>query len=185
MAFERLFRLVATGRSGARPAGRSVNCARTFALSLSASNSPPAPLTRSAPLNPVSWSATCFGAAVIVLSLLATNLILSGCVMSEEMKRIESTEKAQKQRAEANSTDLTGEQVFVRSCNTCHPLGKAGLGPSLENLPGKFPEDAALTAFLRKGKGMMPAQTKDVLNDQEMSNLVVYLRQLTAPEESK
>jgi cytochrome c2 len=105
--------------------------------------------------------------------------------MSEEMKRIESTEKAQKQRAEANSTDLTGEQVFVRSCNTCHPLGKVGLGPSLEDLPSKFPEDAALTAFLRKGKGMMPAQTKEVLNDQEMSNLVVYLRQLTAPEEGK
>ena len=157
MAFERLFRLLATGRGGRRPAERSVNCPLTFTS----------------------------GAVVIVFSLLSTSLTLSGCVMSEEMKRIESTEKAQKQRAEANSTDLTGEQVFVRSCNTCHPLGKAGLGPSLESVPAKFPEDAALTAFLRKGKGMMPAQTKDVLNDQEMSNLVVYLRQLTAPEESK
>lgn len=155
MAFERLFRLLVTGRGGRRPAERSVN------------------------------SLTFTSGAATLLSLLLTTLALSGCVMSEEMKRIESTEKAQKQRAEANSTDLTGEQVFVRSCNTCHPLGKANLGPSLENLSSKFPEDAALIAFLRKGKGMMPPQTKDVLNDQEMSNLVVYLRQLTAPEESK
>ena len=115
-----------------------------------------------------------------LLSLSAN--LLSGCVMSEEMKRIESTERAQRQRAEASSTDLNGEQVFIRSCNTCHPQGKAGMGPSLEVIPAKYADDQALIAFLRRGKGMMPPQSKDVLNDQEMTNLIGYLRQLTAPE---
>lgn len=124
-----------------------------------------------------------FSTLSLLLMLSLIPLSLSGCVMSEEMKRIESNEKAQRQRAEASSSDLTGEQLFIRSCNTCHPQGKAGMGPSLENVPTKYADDAALVSFLRKGQGMMPAQTKDVINDQEMSNLVIYLRQLTAPEE--
>lgn len=98
--------------------------------------------------------------------------------MSEEMRRIAEVKKAQKQRDSAGSTNLNGEQIFYRSCNTCHPSGRLGMGPSLKNLAKNFPEDAALKSFLRKGKGMMPAQRPDILNDQELDNLVVYLREL-------
>jgi mono/diheme cytochrome c family protein len=104
--------------------------------------------------------------------------MLSGCVMGEEMKRIDAVKKAQQERNEAGSTNLTGEQIFVRTCNTCHPGGRAGMGTSLENLAKDFPDDAGLRAYLRKGKGMMPPQPKEVLNDQEMDNLVAYLRAL-------
>ena len=41
-----------------------------------------------------------------------------------------------------------------------------------------FPTDDALKKFIRSGKGMMPAQGKDALNDKELDNLVAYLRQL-------
>lgn len=110
--------------------------------------------------------------------LFASSCLLSGCVMSEEMKRIAAVKQAQQARQESGSTDLTGEQIFIRTCNTCHPGGSAGMGPSLENLAKDFPTDAKLKAFLRHGKGIMPPQPKEVLNDKEMDNLIGYLRAL-------
>ncbi|MBS2006688.1 MAG: cytochrome c [Cyanobacteria bacterium SZAS TMP-1] len=112
------------------------------------------------------------------LLIVAANA-LNGCVMSEEMKRISAQKKAEEMRQESGSTNLTGEQIFVRTCNTCHPQGRAGMGPSLENLAKDFPDDAKLKAFIRQGKGIMPGQPKEVLNDQELDNLVGYLRALT------
>ena len=101
--------------------------------------------------------------------------------MSEEIKRIGETRRAELRQESASSTNLTGEQVFIRSCNTCHPGGRAGLGPALESLNKDFPEDAGLKSFLRSGKGLMPAQPPTVINDIEIDNLVVYLRALNAP----
>jgi len=98
--------------------------------------------------------------------------------MSEEMRRIEETKEAQQRREASRSTNLTGEQIFVRSCNTCHPHGKAGLGPTLEHLSDHYAEDSALKALIRKGKGTMPPQPKSVLNEEELDNLVEYLRGL-------
>lgn len=103
---------------------------------------------------------------------------LSGCVMSEEMKRIDQVKKAQRERAMEGSTNLTGEQIFIRSCNTCHPSAKAGMGPSLEAMNAKFPEDLALKQFIRKGKGMMPGQSVERINNDELDNLITYLRAL-------
>ncbi len=103
---------------------------------------------------------------------------LGGCSMGEEVKRIEQTRQAQIRQEQGASTDLSGEQVFIRSCNTCHPGGRKGFGPSLENLNEQFPDDKKLKAFLREGKGIMPPQPKAVINDKEMDNLVTYLRNL-------
>lgn len=113
-----------------------------------------------------------------VFCLLSLTANLAGCVMSEEIKRIDAVKKNQKEREQEGSTNLTGEVLFVRSCNTCHPGGQAGMGPSLENIATKFPQDAQLKQFIRKGKGIMPAQPVDVINDQELDNLIGYLRQL-------
>jgi cytochrome c2 len=103
-----------------------------------------------------------------------------GCAMSEEMKRIQEKNATERMRAASLSSNLTGEQLFVRSCNTCHPGGKSGLGPALTDLPERFPEDDALRAFIRKGKGIMPGQSAQSMNDQELDNLIAYLRVLTA-----
>lgn len=100
--------------------------------------------------------------------------------MQEEVRRIEAAKQAGQLREASRSTNLTGEQIFYRSCNTCHPSGKKGMGPRLDMIAEHFPEDKALIALLRKGKGMMPAQTKDDINDEELKNLVMYVRTLSA-----
>lgn len=102
--------------------------------------------------------------------------LLSSCSISEEARRIESVRQAQLRRQAQMSDDLTGAQVFVRSCNTCHPGGLSGLGPGLEHLSEHFPDDRSLVEFIRTGSGEMPAQTEAVLNDREMENLIIYLR---------
>ncbi|HEY9714789.1 MAG TPA: hypothetical protein V6C72_15075, partial [Chroococcales cyanobacterium] len=80
--------------------------------------------------------------AIGALGVFGASAMLSGCAMSEEVKRIEEQEQAQEQREIGRSTNLTGEQVFIRSCNTCHPGGKAGpMAPSLEEIDKQFPDD--------------------------------------------
>jgi mono/diheme cytochrome c family protein len=98
--------------------------------------------------------------------------------MSEEIKRIEEVQRKKEGQEQSMSTNLTGEQIFKRSCNTCHPGGSEGMGPSLSNLNIHFPKDDDLKAFIRTGRGMMPAQTKEVLDDKELDNLVSYLRNM-------
>lgn len=110
--------------------------------------------------------------------------LLSACSMGEEMRRIEASKQAKKLQEASMSTNLTGEQVFVRSCNTCHPGGKQGMGPSLEFADLHFPDDKALANFIRAGKGMMPSQPEDSINDQELSNLISYVRKLSAEMKS-
>jgi mono/diheme cytochrome c family protein len=112
----------------------------------------------------------------IMLFLAATQV--AACSMSEEVKRIEAVRRAELRHEAASSTNLSGEQIFIRSCNTCHPGGGKGIGPTLAKVNEHFGEDNALKALLRKGKGTMPAQSKAVLNDEEMNNLVAYLRTL-------
>lgn len=103
---------------------------------------------------------------------------LSACSMGEEMRRIEESKHANELRAASMSTNLTGEQIFVRSCNTCHPGGKEGMGPNLIAMETDFPSDDKLKAFIRKGKGMMPSQPVEDINDTEIENLITYLRRL-------
>ena len=113
---------------------------------------------------------------IVLLSLAAF-----GCSMSEEMRRIEETREAQLRREQSKSTNLSGEQVFVRSCNTCHPQGKAGMGPSLEHISEHFPDEESLKTFIRNGKGLMPGQPKNVINEPEMDNLLEYLKTFSTP----
>jgi mono/diheme cytochrome c family protein len=105
-------------------------------------------------------------------------LLLGGCSMKEEIKRIEAVKQAQQANEASRSDNLTGEQVFIRSCNTCHPSGKKGFGPSLIAMDDHFPTDDKLKALIRDGKGAMPGQPPATLNDRELSNLVDYLRRL-------
>jgi mono/diheme cytochrome c family protein len=110
--------------------------------------------------------------AIAMLALLS----LSGCAMNEEVKRINETQRAQKSRDASRSTNLTGEQLFIRTCNTCHPGGKEGMGPSLQNVDKDLPDDNAVKKLIRQGRGIMPGQPKDVINDAELDLLVQYVR---------
>jgi mono/diheme cytochrome c family protein len=115
--------------------------------------------------------------SITLLLLTITTSTLFGCSMREEIRRIEEVKKQQMASDQSRSTNLTGEQIFIRSCNTCHPSGKLGMGPSLINMDQRFPTDDALKKLIRSGKGIMPPQPKTTLNDQELDNLVAYLRQ--------
>lgn len=115
-------------------------------------------------------------------SVLMAILLLSACSMGEEVKRIQAVKEMERERAQSQSTDLTGEQVFIRSCNTCHPRGRQGMGPALDKMDEHFPADDQMKRFIRMGKGVMPAQGKDTLNDIELDNLVKYLRAMPKPQ---
>ena len=112
------------------------------------------------------------------LVLAAAAGLIHGCSMSEEVRRIEQVKQLEQQREAQGTTNLTGNQIFIRSCNTCHPGGRQGMGPSLDRLAEHFPEDKSLKVFIRKGRGTMPAQPKETISDQELDSLVGYLRQL-------
>jgi mono/diheme cytochrome c family protein len=120
----------------------------------------------------------CFADLAKIAPAVVVALLLSACSIAEEVKHIEEVQKAEQRQETARSENLTGEQLFVRSCNTCHPGGKAGIGPSLEEINTKMPDDAQLKALIRKGRGNMPPQSKETINDQELENLVAYLRSL-------
>jgi mono/diheme cytochrome c family protein len=115
--------------------------------------------------------------AVFILSLFLIALV-TGCSMSEELKRIEKTAAVEDKQDASRTSTLTGEQLFIRSCNTCHPSGKAGVGPSLEKLSERYPDDETLKALIRKGKGIMPGQPKSTITDIELDNLIEYIRAL-------
>jgi mono/diheme cytochrome c family protein len=68
---------------------------------------------------------------------------------------------------------VAGQQVFMRNCYQCHPGGNAGLGPSLNGLPG-----FAIRTQVRNGFGAMPAFDDKRISDQDLGNVVAYLKSL-------
>lgn len=125
-----------------------------------------------------SLKGTSVSIVTLIILLSALTWTLAGCSMGEEVKRIKAVSEMEKQREASHSTDLTGEQIFIRSCNTCHPRGRKGMGPSLEKMNEHFLTDEMLKRFIRQGKGVMPPQPPQALNDKELDNLVKYLRKL-------
>lgn len=69
----------------------------------------------------------------------------------------------------------SGQQVFMESCNRCHPAGNAGLGPSIINkpIPGFL-----IKKQVRNGYGAMPSFDKEHLSDEKLDNLVKYIKEL-------
>jgi mono/diheme cytochrome c family protein len=67
---------------------------------------------------------------------------------------------------------LRGRHVFQVNCYRCHPGGRAGLGPGLNNKP--LPE-AALRLQVRRGVGAMPGFTHAALSNRELDDLMAYL----------
>src|SRR5262245_52153821 len=70
-----------------------------------------------------------------------------------------------------------GEAVYKRYCNSCHPGGARGAGPSLIELaPGL--SDEQLRAVVRNGKTRMPAYGPSTISDEQLTELVAYIRTL-------
>lgn len=75
-----------------------------------------------------------------------------------------------------NSSEVEhGQQVFMEFCNGCHPGGTAGLGPAINNkrLPGFL-----IRTQVRRGLGVMPGFSEEVISDEALDALVEYLAAL-------
>jgi mono/diheme cytochrome c family protein len=74
-----------------------------------------------------------------------------------------------------------GRVVYMEYCNQCHPGGEAGLGPALN--------DKALPTFLKKfqvrqGLGSMPSFSDEEISDEELDDIMTYLKDLRGHEET-
>lgn len=68
-----------------------------------------------------------------------------------------------------------GRIAYMKYCHQCHPGGEAGLGPSLN--------DKALPTFLkrfqvRQGIGSMPSFSEEEISDEELDDIMEYLKAL-------
>ncbi|HEY0068959.1 MAG TPA: cytochrome c, partial [Chloroflexia bacterium] len=71
----------------------------------------------------------------------------------------------------------SGEVVFGRYCNACHPGGGFGAGPSLIlALPGL--SDDQVRDIVRHGKNRMPGFSTQEISDTELDDLIGYMRGL-------
>lgn len=66
-----------------------------------------------------------------------------------------------------------GQKLYMQYCQRCHPDGEGGLGPSIYYLPG-----FAKKFQVRHGLGVMPAFDEKVISEQELNQIVAYLRAL-------
>ncbi|MDQ5825235.1 MAG: cytochrome c [Chloroflexota bacterium] len=71
----------------------------------------------------------------------------------------------------------SGEVVFQRYCNVCHPGGGLGAGPSIiRELPGLT--DQQVRDLVRHGESRMPGFSDREISEEELANLLVYIRGL-------
>lgn len=70
-----------------------------------------------------------------------------------------------------------GEAIFAKYCNTCHPGGGRGAGPSLIQSTPNF-SDADLKNIVLHGRGRMPGFGPDRISDADLDPLVAYIRSL-------
>lgn len=77
---------------------------------------------------------------------------------------------------------LSGKQVYMDNCNTCHPSGRAGLGPAIFNkpLPGFM-----IRFQVRNGIGTMPAFKIKHISSKELDNLVRFIKEQKRSETNK
>jgi mono/diheme cytochrome c family protein len=84
--------------------------------------------------------------------------------------------------ASGSGDPAAGQTVFQAKCNACHPNAAAGIGPALygQAFTDRNPDSAAIMAVVRAGRGGMPAFGPAGLTDPDLTNIVAYLRSLSA-----
>jgi mono/diheme cytochrome c family protein len=68
-----------------------------------------------------------------------------------------------------------GRQVFMSQCYQCHPGGRGGVGPALNDKP--LPQPAIRTQ-VRAGVGAMPGFNEQRVNDDELHAVARYVAAL-------
>jgi mono/diheme cytochrome c family protein len=72
-----------------------------------------------------------------------------------------------------------GRTEYMKYCQPCHPGGEAGLGPALNDKP--------LPTFLKKfqvrnGIGSMPSFSDEEISDDDLDDIMAYLKALREHE---
>lgn len=67
----------------------------------------------------------------------------------------------------------SGKAAYNRSCNSCHPNGKAGVGPAITGLG-----DESVKVVVRQGKGGMPGFGEAQISDAQMAEMLAYIKSL-------
>ncbi|MEK7847643.1 MAG: cytochrome c, partial [Chloroflexota bacterium] len=97
------------------------------------------------------------GRALVMLSVVAAALVVVWLYRWEQKARTAEVVPPPGEGAPAAplSPQLkAGQQAYMKLCDSCHPGGGAGLGPSVLGL-----RQAQVTKATREGKGTMPAYT--------------------------
>ena len=72
-----------------------------------------------------------------------------------------------------NQREQQGEKVFMENCQRCHPGGEGGLGPAINRASG-----FTKRFQIRHGLGAMPAFDENMISDEELENVLSYLKAL-------
>jgi cytochrome c6 len=108
--------------------------------------------------------------ALILTTIVAMMLLLTLAAACGQ------TQEAPAKTPPDTAADVTaGRAVFDQHCNACHPGGGQGAGPALRGR--NVPEDRIRTIVRQGGQGM-PAFNQSQINDQQLANLVQYVRSL-------
>jgi len=81
----------------------------------------------------------------------------------------------------AGGDAAAGQATFQSTCNGCHPNANAGIGPALNGpaFSTRYPDNSAIAAVVRSGRGAMPAFSQTLLSDSDLTNVIAYLRSLS------
>jgi mono/diheme cytochrome c family protein len=150
-----------------QPAGiPTVGPTDTPAATVTAASSPTAaPVTPSPAASPAAGSPT----AAVTAAVAATATVAPTAAPAATNTPPASTGNA-----------VAGGKVFATNCNSCHPSGKAGIGPALygPQFRALLPDDPAIKAIIRSGKDGMPAFPSSNLSDSDLNNVIAYLHTL-------
>jgi mono/diheme cytochrome c family protein len=113
-------------------------------------------------------------ATLLGLIILLVSLAASGC------RSVRRGDAIGRPVAKASAEVERGKVVFQQQCDRCHPGGEGGLGPSLNDKP--------LPAFLMKtqvraGLGAMPGVAEDRVSQEQMDDLIAYIKALRHAEQ--
>ncbi len=74
-----------------------------------------------------------------------------------------------------------GAALYASRCYGCHnPDAKLGPSQSTADFKARYADNATLAAVVRAGRQPMPAFTPAILSDQDLADIIAYIRTIPA-----
>lgn len=110
----------------------------------------------------------------VILVVAALAVALAGCQTASTASPTPTKAPPAATQAPAGGA-ASGQAVFQKNCEPCHPGGEAGVGPSLKASTKSVDE---IKTQVRQGKGQMPAFDRQTISDAELEALATYVKSL-------